>query len=66
MKVDSTKEVAKMPRWVSAAAFGKYTEARAGMIGKTDKNSTILKCQIYTSERSYDDHDLMMKHTTLI
>lgn len=40
MKVDSTKEVAKMLRWVSAGAFGKYTEVRAGMIGKTDKNST--------------------------
>lgn len=40
MKVDSTKEVAKMLRWVSAAAFGKYTEARAGMIGKCDTNGT--------------------------
>lgn len=39
-KVDSTKEVAKKPRWVSAAPFEKYTEARAGMIGKSDKSGT--------------------------
>lgn len=53
-KVDSTKEVAKKPRWVSAAPFEKYTEARAGMIGKSEKRAhgTMWNCYIHTSGRS--------------
>lgn len=63
-KVDSTKEVAKKPRWVSAAPFEKYTEARAGMIGKSDKSSTrrVWNCYIHTSGRS----NLMIKTGCLI
>lgn len=34
VKVDSTKEVLKMPRWVSVAASERFTEARAGTTGK--------------------------------
>lgn len=34
VKVDSTKEVLKSRRWVSAAASERYTAARAGMTGK--------------------------------
>lgn len=34
MKVDSTKEVLKIRRWVLAAVSERYTAARAGMTGK--------------------------------
>lgn len=34
VKVDSTKEVLKMRRWVLAAASERYIAARAGMTGK--------------------------------
>lgn len=34
VKVDSTKEVLKMRRWVLAAASVRYTAAKAGMTGK--------------------------------
>lgn len=42
VKVDSTKEVLKMPRWVSVAASERFTAARAGTTGK-DKLRTVLK-----------------------
>lgn len=57
-KVDSTKEVAKKPRWVSAAPFEKYTEARAGMIGKSDKSSTRHDVKLlYPHFREKQPHD---------
>lgn len=43
VKVDSTKEAMKMPRWVSAEASEKYTAARAGMIGKEKQKTCITR-----------------------
>lgn len=40
MKVDSTKEVLKMQRWVLAAASERYIAARAGMTGKKNPADT--------------------------
>lgn len=41
VKVDSTKEVLKMGRWVLAAASEKSTAARAGMTGKSIRTHTL-------------------------
>lgn len=43
VKVDSTKEVLKKRRWVSAAASEKYTAARAGMTGKKNPAHTTWR-----------------------
>lgn len=63
MKVDSTKEVLKIRRWVLAAASERYTAARAGMTGKrkpvhaTPRSNEswlhgTIKAYILTPERS--------------
>lgn len=52
VKVDSTKEVLKMRRWVLAAASVRYTAARAGMTGKKNPAPTS-QGQINCGSKSY-------------
>lgn len=40
VKVDSTKEVLKIRRWVLAVVFERYIAARAGMTGKKNPAHT--------------------------
>lgn len=48
MKVDSTKEVLKMRRWVSAAAYERFIAARAGMTGKKEIVPDKVKASMLT------------------
>lgn len=49
--MDSTKEVLKMRRWVSAAAYERSIAARAGMTGKKKIVHDKLKASMRTANK---------------
>lgn len=49
--MDSTKEVLKMRRWVSAAAYERSIAARAGMTGKEEIAYDRVKASMLTAKK---------------